>query len=361
MLGNLKLVIDEAPSIILIGTKLIPLKKQEIVTNKNKLVAEGYNLDYLNIDYNISEADKKVKDALERLNVLNIEDSTIELKTILDYLENLGFSFESEVKAKSNFATLMGSILVKINNAERINNKLSRSIDDYKYSYDLTDEDVAIIPIIKEELRIIRQDYERLCDGYRNRTFAYSRLNKEMLILNDKLSETVNKLQEALKGLGSLKQDEVRAREQLIEIKDIFKQAVEIINTYKLPVIPDYYYIEKDEAIAAIKEMVKELAKQPISIRTLNLRVDTARDLTLKLYNTSKVIVKTAKMVEMTIVFGNRYRSFNEDIDYGLNKSEKLFNDGRYKDALEVAINAIEEVEPDFYNDLKLAMEKKEG
>ena len=36
-----------------------------------------------------------------------------------------------------------------------------------------------------------------------------------------------------------------------------------------------------------LEEIVRELDKKPIVIKILNIRVDTARDLVLKLYNTS--------------------------------------------------------------------------
>ena len=106
--------------------------------------------------------------------------------------------------------------------------------------------------------------------------------------------------------------------------------------------------------------MVKELNKQPISIKTLNVRVDTARDLVLKLYNTASVLVKTAYMAEMSVVYGNRFRATNNDIDLSLTKSENLFYKGNFKSSLECAINAINEIEPDFYSTLKSTMENKE-
>ena len=40
-------------------------------------------------------------------------------------------------------------------------------------------------------------------------------------------------------------------------------------------------------ATEAINEMIKELESKPIKIEVLNTRVDTARDLTLKLYKTT--------------------------------------------------------------------------
>ena len=98
--------------------------------------------------------------------------------------------------------------------------------------------------------------------------------------------------------------------------------------------------------------MVVELDKRPISIKTLNLRVDTARDLVLKVYNTINETVKTAKMAEMAIVYGNRYRVGNRDVELGLTKAENLFYKGNFKQALENAINAINIVEPGIYKRL---------
>ena len=360
IIGNLNLVITESPAIILMGEKLIPAKMKDVLTQADKLQKEGYNLEYLNIEYNTTESMKKVSDALERLNVLNIEDTTFELKTILEYFENLYNEFDKERTSKKIFEDFIRTILVKANKYDHINNDLTKKIDEFKYSYDLTDEDVAVIPVIKSEIKGIKDDYNRIVSAYRTKSFAYSRLAKEMDILNGRLLATAEKLETALKTIGSLKDDEIRAREQLLEIKEILRKAKNKINSYKLPVIPRDYYVELAEATDAIKEMVKELNKQPISIKTLNVRVDTARDLVLKLYNTASVLVKTAYMAEMSVVYGNRFRATNNDIDLSLTKSESLFYKGNFKSSLECAINAINEIEPDFYSTLKSTMENKE-
>ena len=100
------------------------------------------------------------------------------------------------------------------------------------------------------------------------------------------------------------------------------------------------------EAYDAVKEINVEIEKKPISIKTLNLRVDTARDLALKLYQTASMATKTAAMAEMAIVYGNRYRSSNTEVEKGLNTSEKAFEQGKYNDALEIVLNTLNIVEP---------------
>ncbi len=351
-IGNLTFIIDEAPSIILMGKVIIPNKIKEIENIESKMHKEGYNLDYLNIAYNVAEVNKKINDIFTRLSVLNVEDSIFELKTIIDYFDSIFNDFDKEKISRKLFDEYARTILVKTKKLQKINNDLFKKLDAIKYSYDLSDDDVKVIDVIKTELETIEKDYDEIINAHRSKSFAYSRLSKEMELLNVRLTKSEEKLEKALRSLGSLKEDELRAREQLDEIKDILKKAKIKINSYKLPVTPKVYYVQLSEATMAIKEMIKELDKKPISIKVLNTRVDTARDLVLKLYNTSNETVKTAQMAELAIVYGNRYRPVNKDVDVGITKAESAFYKGNFKLSLENAINAINLVEPGIYKRL---------
>lgn len=352
LIGNLKIVINETKTIVNLGKFLIPKRIEDINNVYHKMKLEGYNLEYLNIEYNIDEANKKIQDVFSRLNVLNVVDSVFELKTMLDYFDSLYNDFDKEKITRKLYDEYKRSILIKVSKLEKINNELYRKIDDIKYSYDLSDDEVQVISEIKEEFNNIRASYDRVVEMERNKTLAFSRLSKEMEVLNNKLTKAEEKLNVALRTLGSLKEDELRARDQLDEIKDILVQAKEKVRSYKLPVIPKNYYIELSEATMAINEMIKELDKRPISIKTLNLRVDTARDLVLKVYNTINETIKTAKMAETAIVYGNRYRVVNKEVDFGLTKAETSFYKGNFKNSLENAINAINIIEPGIHKRL---------
>ena len=357
-IGNLNIVIEEAPSIILMGKVLIPKKIKDTMNIYEKMVKEGYNLDYLKIDHNKEESEKKIADIFDRLKVLNLVDSIFELKTILDYYENLYNDFEKEKVSKKMFEEFTRTIGIRCKKVLNIILNITKKIDDIKYSYDLTDDEVKIIDELSLAGKSIKSEYESIVEDYRNKLFAYSKLAKQMELLNLKLSKTEDKLDYTLKSLGSLKEDELRAREQLEEIKTILSSAKEKITSYKLPVIPKCYYIELEEATEAIREMIKELEAKPISIKTLNIRVDTARDLVLKLYNTSNETIKTAWMAENAIVYGNRYRVGNKEIDESLEKASIAFMKGNFKLSLESSISAINLVEPGIHKRLLEAYRK---
>ncbi len=352
IVSNLNEIINETKTICLYGENLIPKKIEDIKLIYKKMVQSGYNLDYLNIEYNIEEANKKIIDIFQRLNVLDVEDSIFELKTMHDYFDSLYNDFENEKVSKRLFDDYMRSIGIKFSKLEKISQELFKKVDELKYSYDLTDEEVASIIEIKDNIIDNHNSYDHIIDIFRNKTLAYSKLASEMENINNKLLKNEEKLNHTLETLSSLKDDELRAKEQLTEIEEILKDCKLKAREYKLPVVPKNYYVEFAEASLAIKEMIAELEKRPISIKVLNMRVDTARDLVLKVYNTINETTKTAKMAEMAIVYGNRYRVVNKDVDFGLTKAENSFYKGNYKICLEQAISAINIVEPGIHHKL---------
>ncbi len=357
-IGNLKLVVEEAPSIIVMGKNLIPKKIEEIKSIYNRLSKTSFNLDYLNFEHNVKEAEKKIADIFDRLKVLNLEDSTFDLKTMIEYFDSLYNDFENEKLAKKNYDDLARTIGVRTSKTDKVLNNLNKSINDLQYSYDLTDEEVNVVNVLIDDLNGIIKDYDLIIESGRSKAFPYSRLAKELELVNVRLVKIEDNLDYLLRTIGSLKDDEVRAREQLEEIKGIYKQAKRKINSYKLPLIPKNYYIELIETEEAIAEVVKELELKPISMKTLNTRVDTARDLVLKLYITTKETTRTAYMAEAAIVYGNRYRVTNKEVESGLEKSENFFFRGNYRAALEHAISAINIIEPGIHRKLLERYEK---
>lgn len=352
MIDHIEYVVKEVPAILIMCNELIPGKIEDISSLYIKMTRELYQLDYLNVEYNIKETEKKVKDVLDRVKVLNLEDVVFELKTIVNYYDSLYSDFEYEKICKKTFESNVKSFKTKLIRTNKIISNLMGQIDSLSETYDLKEEDVKRLNIINDETRKIKDSYNNLMDCSKNHTFPYSKLVKELDVLMIKVSKLEESLNYDLKTIGSMKDDEIRAREQLDNIKNLLKKAKNRIRLYNIPVIPDNYFVELQDASDAIKEIQKELNKKPINIETLNIRVDTARDLVFKVFNTTNSLLKTIVMFEETYVYGNRYRSYKEKVNEGLNFAEKLFFKGEYKKALEVTMNAIDYVEPGIHHKL---------
>ena len=352
MIDHMGNVIVEVPDLMLLAKKLIPKRIEEILESNTSLTSEGYNLEYLNIPYNMDECNKTISTILDRIRVLNLDDCMFELKTMLDYLDSILDSIDKEKLAKKVYRESVTLFATKLKKTSKIIKDIYKQLDTLKNSYDMREEEVKELENIKLELEAIRKDYQILQKDENDSKQPYTYLSTEIERLSNLLTELENHLDGSLKSLGSMKDDELRAREQLDEIRDLLKQCKLTIRSYKLPIIMNNYFVELSEANDAINEIAHELNKKPIVIETLNTRVDTARDLALKLYKTTTDMVKTAQLAEMAIVYGNRYRSTIKEVDKGLENAEMLYHKGNYKDALEVSLNSLEIVEKDIRDKL---------
>ena len=334
-------LLEDIPTIVLMATVLVPNKIDEAITYYYRMKRDGYPLDYLNVEYNIKEIKNKIDNIMENLKKLGLGESIIELKTFIEYFNELYNDFDKEKECKDLFRQNIKDFSYKIDNINKVVRDIYLQIDDIKYNYNLSDEDINKFSILNKNLEKINQDYKILVDQGKMKTFAYSKLVDELNGLSLKLSRLQDDLDFQLRSITSMKDDETRAREQLATIENLLKKAKYRLKDYKIPVIPSSYYIELTEAQDAIREIIKELDRKPIVIKILNIRVDTARDLVFKIYNKTNDMIKIASMSEKIIIYGNRYRSSYEEIDIALNKAEELFKRGKYKESLDLSVKSL--------------------
>ena len=352
MIEHMEIIVNEVPDVLLMARQIIPNRMKEIKNIYDDMVSHGYPLEYLNIEYNFEESNKNIEAVLEKVKVLNLEGCMFDLKVMLEYFDSLFIDFEKERLSRKVYEEVSRDFERKINKTNKLVNDVYEQLDDIKSMYDLEEEDLSIIHEVNKVLVVINDDHRKLVARVNNNSAPYSMINEELEGLSIRLDEMEDEFDKALKSLGNMYDDEVRAREQLEEIQTFLKQCKTKMRCYKLPVITDDYFVQLSEANEAILEVVAELEKKPIVIKTLNTRVDTARDLVLKLYNTTNDMIKTARLVESSIVYGNRYRSYYEEVDRSLCDAEIQYFKGNYKKALDIAVKCISYVDEEFKSKL---------
>ena len=351
MIEHMEIIVNEVPDVLLMAKKVIPNRIKEIKMTYDDMLKQEFPLDYLNIEYNLEEIDKNIEVILEKVRVLNLEGCMFDLKTMLEYLDSLFIDFEKERLSRKVYEEVENDFSKKIEKTNKLVSDIYAQLDDIKQLYDLKEEDIETIHNVNKQLVIINDDYKNVVNKVEAKSSPYSIVNKEMEDLTVRLKNLEIDLDKSLKSLGNMYDDEVRAREQLDEIQMFLKQCKTKMRSYKLPIITDNYFVQLSEANEAILEVIKELEKKPIAISVLNTRVDTARDLVLKLYNTTNDMIRTAQCAEIAIVYGNRYRVYNE-VDAGLNEARSKFYLGDYKKALDIAIKSISIIDSDITNKL---------
>lgn len=352
MLEHMKTVLEEVPPIVLLAEKILPKRIEELKDQYNKMLEDKYPLDYLNIDYNIAEANNKISDIVDRLKVLNLEDSLLELKVLMDYFDGVFSDLDKEKSNRQTYENLNKNFKAKISSINKVIDSIFSQLEMIKSQYDLSQDDIKFLKDVAKEVEVLNNDYRILVTHTSNHAFAYSKLIQEIEALTNREIALNDRLGNSLNAIGSMQDDEARARQQYDEIGIILRDAKHKKRDYNFPVLPNAYIVETNEAKEALDEVVKELNKKPIAIATLNTRVDTARDLALKLYARTKDMVKNAMLAETAIVYGNRYRTLSDELDRSLNYAEGLFYKGEYDKSLELSINSLNKIDSGIYDKL---------
>ena len=358
MIEHMDIIVKEVPDVLLMSKQVIPKRMKEVELTYRDMIKEGYPLDYLNIDYNLEETNKNIEQILDKVKILNLEGCMFDLKTMLEYFDSLFIDFEKERLSKKVYVEIEKDFQKKIEKTNKLVNDVYLQLDDIKNMYDLSDQDIEVIHEVNKILVVINDDYKKLLAKVEAASTPYSMLQQEIEELTLRLKEMEDDFEKTLRSLGNMYEDEVRAREQLEEIQEFLKQCKSRMRTYKLHVITDNYFVQLSEANEAILEVIKELERKPIVIKVLNTRVDTARDLVLKLYNTTNEMIKTAQLAEMSIIYGNRYRSKYEEVDKGLSDAEVQFFKGNYKESLDISIKSTALIDEDIYKKLLRVYDK---
>ena len=346
MIDNLDVVIKEVPDILLLLNDLIPGRIKDLKEEYNKMKEEGYPLGFLNFDENINDIEKRENDILTRAKVLNINDSLFDLRTILEYLDGLFRDLDEEKEAKTRFDNLDEVFKDRSKKIEGIVKDIYAQLDDIKAMYHLNEKDLEIIDQLNLKLSAIIKEHKKLHRDIKKGMESYKKHNITINELMVKLNNVSNDFDNALRTLGSFYEDEKRAHEELKDMTELVKKCKNSVRNYKLPIIHDNYFVEMEEANDAIEEVKKEINNKPIIIKNLNIRVDTAKDLTFKLYVTTSDMIKYAYFSELLIVYGNKYRD-NKDISRGLSKAELMYYRGSYKESFTLLLKVIKLIDSD--------------
>ena len=223
LIKHLETIVDEIPGALALALTIIPKRIAELKSSYENMVKNGYQLDYLNIEYNMEEIDKKIQDIMSRIRVLNLEDVLFELKTMLEYTDSVFTDFEREKLARKEYEDSITIFKSKVNKINDVMNKLYGRVVDAKYNYKLSEEQLSSLDELSSELLSLDEDFNKLYDTTKTSSFPYTRLNKELELLIIKLSSVEEKLDNYMQSIGNMQEDEKRAREQLTDMENLLE------------------------------------------------------------------------------------------------------------------------------------------
>lgn len=350
-LEELMTLINHLPDLIALAIGVIPKQIEEITQLYSELKNDKIYLVHLEVKRNlelVSNTTQEDVTSLARCITKDVQDhlkdNTIRLSQLFDQLKKeqlahteLQIIFQTlTVKLKSTQNLLDSLIILSRKEAKRLGvNNLVES---------LSTQEVNLSRINEDKLRVIRL--------YEERSIPESSILVSCKEILQDLNTLTDLLTHQKEVLASAKSDEERAKKQLLKLYLIMNEVQVKIRKYKLPNISSTYEGDINRAYGLINTIDRLLDESPLNIGALNTNVNDAIDVVYRLYNNVNNLVGTVEMIENTIVFANKYRPYNAEMDAQLTRAELLFRNGDYTQAIKTALNAAEKIQPVSYDEL---------
>ena len=350
-LDELRHWIDELPELIGLANGVIPKQIDEIAELTKRLNAKQVYTRHLEVENNlalIQETTQQDQISLSRCQVTAVQEHLRENQKRLAQLLTSLHKEETAKEDVSKHLELLGSGLAEIKNMHgQLTEHLKKDAGRFGWENlnDLLIEKQKSIGLLEASLLQSTKVIEE------NSMPSSSLMLKLKESLQD-VHNAKNDLSHAFDRLSSARNDEDRAKKQLLKLHLIMNEIQVKIRKFKLPVISETYEGDLRKSYQYVNSIAKLLEESPLDIQLLNATVNDAIDHIYKLYNNVNNLVGTVEMIENTIVYGNKYRSQDAELDTQLTRAELLFRNGDYTQAIKVAIAAVEAVQPKHFEGL---------
>lgn len=350
-LDELRNWLEVLPDLITLANGIIPKQMDEIADYTKRLMGQQVYTKHLEVEKNlelISETTQQDRISLSRCLVKEVEEH---LRENQKRLSQLLTSLQKEELAHDECAKTLEQVGSGINEIRELHHNLTEHLkkDAGRFGWeDLTE----LLNDKAKALKLLETNHKQYLKVVEDNSLPSTTLLMNLKESMQLIHNTRNDLNHSSERLSSARNDEERAKKQLLKLHLIMNEIQVKIRKFRLPVISETYEGDLRKSYQYVNSIAKLLDEPTIDIQLLNATVNDAIDHIYKLYNNVNNLVGTVEMIENAIVYGNKYRSLDSDLDTQLTRAELLYRNGDYTQGIKVAIAAIEAVQPKHFEGL---------
>lgn len=343
--------LKDLPSYVYVVSDLLPSKIDKVDELITSLEGDEYALEEMNIAARRQEVDEQMEESIAHVKNVDIKGAAEVLEPLTGLIEELVIDLGKELDSYKQFKEKWRE---SYNELQRLTDVYQKTMKEYRrlITEFVIDEEEVVISKKYEEFKQIQEDANDLIEQMESGHFAYANMLEHVENLYDRMMQHDTYLEEFEKQKEDIDTKNQKTEELLENINIVLLEIKSEIKNEHLPLVNDSYRDYIADSYNKVEEIKRFKAHKPVVLNELCAKVEGARDVIYKLYDNVHNMIVTAGMVEDAIVYANRYRSMFLEVNTELTKAEVLFRNGEYRNALQVAVDILERLEPGKYEEL---------
>lgn len=343
--------LKDLPSYVYVVSDLLPSKIDKVDELITSLEGDEYALEEMNIAARRQEVDEQMEESIAHVKNVDIKGAAEVLEPLTGLIEELVIDLGKELDSYKQFKEKWRE---SYNELQRLTDVYQNTMKEYRrlITEFVIDEEEVVISKKYEEFKQIQKDANDLIEQMESGHFAYANMLEHVENLYDRMMQHDAYLEEFKKQKEDIDTRNQKTEELLENINIVLLEIKSEIKNEHLPLVNDSYRDYIADSYNKVEEIKRFKTHKPVVLNELCAKVEGARDVIYKLYDNVHNMIVTAGMVEDAIVYANRYRSMFLEVNTELTKAEVLFRNGEYRNALQVAVDILERLEPGKYEEL---------
>ncbi|MGP4041572.1 septation ring formation regulator EzrA [Gracilibacillus sp. D59] len=326
--------------------QVIPEQMKDLLRGMAEMEEEGYRVQQFGFEKELKQYENLLKNAIKELD--NGETNTIEesLEQMEDRLNEMFQLLEKEAKSKSIVESQFPNERQHLIDIQQQVESTSNQIKELQQTYYLEEADLELFLSIEKWLDKSENQFEQIEKDYEDRKANHLEIKDKL----DTFSEDLDKLDKAQEDfqlqIKDLRKDEMEAKEKIYALKQQLISTDKKLQKSNVPGVPSFIINALEESTEKCEVVLKQLQKHPLDMGKVQHSISEATKSVNNFVEQTNLLLDQARLVELAIQYGNRYRSGHPLLSAQLSEAEKLFRDYKYENALETAVTALEEVDP---------------
>ena len=331
VVSALESALSQLPNLCILVNAVVPEKIEELKREYDDMEAKGLPLYNLSFPMKLGEWNNDLNIIRTRLTKLQIANIMESLDTLQSEIEETRELLNNEEKDKIYFETNNKEIYQNVIDLEKTFLKICSLLPEIYKTYVVTTDRSEKIEHLKQVMNTLGSTKQSL-DNY-----IHSSMKQPYSTLKSKLDELSAQYDVAKEGIEEFKQYVEflkTSSEEAYTLVFVYyyrlKQVESLLREIAIPEFSEPYHVRIEDCYDLLNEIDKAIKVQPIAVDEINDKVANLKTSANALFDEIENKFREMQLAESAIVYANRDRNHQEDVNQQLSALEKEFYHGEF-------------------------------
>ncbi|MGO4888730.1 septation ring formation regulator EzrA [Anaerobacillus sp. MEB173] len=347
------------PQLIAQLDTVLPGQLSDLASGMKEMEEDGYVLEEFELEKDIEAIYEQLTEVRKHFEAVELEQMEQKLGEITQEIDRLYDTLEGEVFAKQFVQDELGNLHTALTRTHGEMVELKEEAETVRLSYRIAEQEMQLHKTLEKQLKELAKKFSVIDDVTINQKHSYTTIRELIEEFQQQLLEIRETTQKCKQNLTTLRKDELKAKEQLKQLHKKIMDGKSLVHKSNIPGLPQKVMLKHDEALQKLDDVNQQLDEIPLAIDTVNEKLQDALENVEEAYQLIVETIEKSTTAEYIIQYGNRYRSGNQALHVELLEAEYQFRSYDYDQAIEIAVKALEKIEPNILEKINKMITEK--